>query len=156
MMLERWDPFGEIMSLRQAMDRLFEEAWIRPTRLWAEEGMYTPIDLSETEDEFIVKMALPGIKPDEVEINVTGNTLTVRGEHKEDKEAQQARTWHRREIRYGRFERSIALPTEVQADRAEATFENGMLTLRLPKAEAAKPKRIPISTPQRTLPGQAT
>lgn len=143
MTLARWDPFREIMSLREAMDRLFEEAFVRPGRLMGAETVSMPVDVAEDEQSITVKAALPGIKPDEIDVNITGNVLTIRGEHKEEEE-RKGQTWHRRELRYGRFERSMTLPTEVQAEQAEATFENGVLTLRLPKAEAAKPKRIQV------------
>lgn len=153
MVLARWDPFSEITSLRQAMDRLFEEAWVRPSRLFGLEGQYVPLDVAEGEHEYTIRAALPGIKPEEVDISVVGNVLTIRGEHKEEQEEKQ-RTWHHREIRYGRFERSVTLPTEVQAERAEATFKDGILTLRLPKAEAARPKRIQVKG-QPTIEGTA-
>ena len=155
MTLSRWDPFGEMTSLRQAMDRLLEDAWVRPSRFFQGEGQQVPLDVAEDEHNYTVKVALPGIKPDEVDINVVGNVLTIRGEHKEEQEEEQ-QTWHRREIRYGRFERSVSLPTDVQADQADANFENGVLTLRLPKAEAAKPKRIQIKGSQQAIEGSTT
>lgn len=146
MTLARWDPFREMMSLRQAMDRLFEEAWVLPSRFFAPEGIYIPpIDVTEDDQNIIVKAALPGLRPEEVDISVTGDALTIRGEHKAEEERKE-QTWHRRELRYGRFERTITLPTAVQAEQAEAIFENGVLTLRLPKAEAVKPKRIQVKS----------
>lgn len=152
MTLAQWDPFGELMTLRQAMDRLFEEAWVRPGRFLAAEGFSVPMDVAEDEHYITVKVALPGVRPEEVDVSVVGNVLTIRGEHKEEQEQKQ-QTWHRRELRYGRFERSLTLPTEVQADQAETNFEYGILTLRLPKAEAARPKRIQIKSQQPPIEG---
>jgi HSP20 family protein len=97
----------------------------------------------QTDDEVVVKASLPGFKVDEVQINVTGDVLTLRGEMKQEEEKKE-RAWHIREHRWGSFERSIALPTEVTADKAVADFENGILTITLPKAEEVKPKTITV------------
>jgi HSP20 family protein len=91
----------------------------------------------------VVKAAIPGFKADEVQINVTGDILTLRGETKHEEEKKD-KAWHIREHRWGSFERSIALPTEVMADKAAADFENGILTITLPKAEEVKPKTISV------------
>ena len=140
--LIRWEPVREMMTLREAMDRLFDDAFTRPISMSAVSGM-PAIDLYQTADEIVVKAALPGLKPDEVQISVTGEVLTLRGEFKQQEEKKEA-TWHIREQRYGSFERSIMLPTEVQTDKAKADFENGILTISLPKAEAVKPRTINI------------
>lgn len=140
--LIRWEPVREMMTLREAMDRLFDDAFTRPLSMSAVSAM-PAIDLYQTADEIVVKAALPGLKPDEVQISVTGEVLTLRGEFKQQEEKKEA-TWHMREQRYGSFERSIMLPTEVQTDKAKADFENGILTVSLPKAEAVKPRTINI------------
>ncbi len=140
--LIRWEPVREMMTLREAMDRLFDDAFTRPLSMSAVSAM-PAIDLYQTVDEIVVKAALPGLKPDEVQISVTGEVLTLRGEFKQQEEKKEA-TWHMREQRYGSFERSIMLPTEVQTDKAKADFENGILTVSLPKAEAVKPRTINI------------
>ncbi len=140
--LIRWEPVREMMTLREAMDRLFDDAFTRPISMSAVSSM-PAIDLYQTADEIVVKAALPGLKPDEVQISVTGDVLTLRGEFKQQEEKKEA-TWHIREQRYGSFERSIMLPTEVQTDKAKADFENGILTISLPKAEAVKPRTINI------------
>jgi HSP20 family protein len=132
----------EIMTLREAMDRLFDDAFTRPLSLSAVSAM-PAIDLYQTNDEVIVKAALPGLKADEVQISVTGDVLTLRGEFKQEEEKKEA-TWHIRERRFGSFERSVMLPTDVQTDKARADFENGVLTVTLPKAEAVKPRTISI------------
>lgn len=140
--LIRWEPVREMMTLREAMDHLFDDAFTRPLSMSAVSAM-PAIDLYQTADEIVVKAALPGLKPDEVQISVTGEVLTLRGEFKQQEEKKEA-TWHMREQRYGSFERSIMLPTEVQTDKAKADFENGILTVSLPKAEAVKPRTINI------------
>jgi HSP20 family protein len=142
--LTRWEPMREMMTLREAMDRLFDDAFTRP--LSGRDGWSVPaIDMYQTEDEVVVKATLPGFSPDDVQINVTGDMLTLRGETKHEEETQE-KSWHIREHRFGRFERTIPLPVQVTADRANAEFENGMLTITLPKAEEVKPKTIAVRT----------
>jgi HSP20 family protein len=141
--LTRWEPVREMMTLREAMDRLFDDAFTRPISL-RDGGWSAPaIDMYQTDDEVVVRAALPGFKADEVQINITGDVLTLRGEMNQQEEKQE-RAWHIREQRWGSFERSIALPTEVTADKAVADFENGILTITLPKAEEVKPKTITV------------
>ena len=140
--LIRWEPARDMMTLREAMDRLFDDAFTRPFSL--RDGWTVPaIDMYQTDDEVVVKAALPGIKADEVQINITGEVLTLKGEvrHEEDKKEK---AWHIHEQRWGSFERSLVLPTEVVADKTKAEFENGVLTITLPKAEEVKPKVINI------------
>ena len=143
--LTRWEPMREMMTLREAMDSLFDDAFTRPIN--PRDGGWTSpaVDMYQTDDEVVVRAALPGFKSDEVQINVTGDVLTLRGETKHEEE-QKERAWHIREHRWSSFERSIALPTEVRADKAVADFENGILTITLPKAEEVKPKTITVKT----------
>lgn len=143
--LIRWEPFRELISLREMMDRLFEESFARPRGRWL-----VPLDLEtlavdmyETDDKIVVKASLPGVKPEEVDISVTGNTLTIKGETKAEEEVKEE-NYLRRERRYGAFSRSLSLPTQVEVEKAEAVFENGVLTLTLPKAEAVRPKTIKV------------
>ncbi|MGB8212790.1 MAG: Hsp20/alpha crystallin family protein [Anaerolineales bacterium] len=140
--LTRWEPVHEMMTLREAMDRLFDDAFTRPISM--REGSVVPaIDLFQTDDEVVVKAALPGLKAEDVHISVTADVLTLSGEFKQEAEKKEA-TYHIREHRYGSFERSVMLPTDVQTDKAKADFENGILTITLPKAETVKPKTINI------------
>lgn len=140
--LIRWEPAREMMTLREAMDRLFDDAFTRPLSL--RDGWSVPaIDMYQTDDEIVVKAALPGVKADEVQINITGEVLTLKGEMKYEEEKEE-KAWHIREQRYGSFERSIVLPTDVVADKAKADFENGILTITLPKAEEVKPRTITV------------
>ncbi len=139
--LMRWEPMRDMITLREAMDRLFDEAFTRPLSLM---NVSLPtIDMYQTDDEVVVEVAVPGLKPDEVQLTITGDTLTIRGEYKAEQEDKN-RTYHIRERQYGAFERSILLPTEVNADKAKAEFENGMLTITLPKAEEVRPKTITV------------
>ena len=102
-----------------------------------------PIDVYQTDDDIIVKATAPGMKADDIQISISGDTLTIRGEAEEEKEEEGAR-YHVRERRASSFSRSIMLPTSVNADKALAEFENGILTLTLPKAEEVKPKTITV------------
>ena len=141
--LTRWEPVREMMTLREAMDRLFDDAFTRPINL-RDGGWSAPaVDMYQTDDEVVVKVALPGFKADEVQINVTGDVLSLRGELKREQE-EKDKAWHIREHRWSSFERSVALPTQVKADGANADFENGILTITLPKAEEVKPKTISV------------
>jgi HSP20 family protein len=132
-----------MLTLREAMDRLFDDAFTRPLS-FNNGGWSSPaVDMYQTDDEVVVKAALPGFKADEVQINVTGDLLSIRGERKSDDE-QKEKSWHIREHRWDSFERSITLPTDVVSDQADASFENGILTIKLPKAEEVKPKTITV------------
>ena len=124
----RWEPFREVTSLRQAMDRLFDESFVRPSRLRPELRVgELPIDMCQTKDELVVKAALPEVKPEEVDISITGDILTIKGEHKEEQETKE-KDYLCKECRYSAFSRSVALPLQVKSDKAEAVFENGDLT----------------------------
>jgi HSP20 family protein len=131
------------------MDRLFDDSVLRLPAIWpgrAEYGPMTiPIDMNETDDHLVVRADLPGLKPADVDISLTGNLLTLRGEFRTEDEGE-AGTVHFRERRFGRFERSLVLPPQVDTDHAEATFAEGVLTVTLPKIEAAKPKRLAIKS----------
>ena len=136
--LTRWEPMREMMTLREAMDRLFDDAFTRPLSLSGVSAS-PAIDMYQTKDDVVVKATLPGLKAEDVDITVTGETLTLRGEFKQENEQKEA-SYHIREQRYGSFERSILLPTDVKADKAKADFENGVLTITMPIAEEVKPK----------------
>jgi HSP20 family protein len=143
--LSRWDPFHEMTTLRDAMNRLMESAFVSPTGLSSGETMPMPIDLSETDTEYTVHASLPGFKPEDVKVSVQNNVLTIEGERKYDREAKEGERNLISEHRYGKVSRSFSFATPVDADRAQANFEHGVLTLTLPKTEAARPKQIRIS-----------
>jgi len=127
------------------MDRLFDESVLQPMRVWREgaERMPLDIDMYQTDKDVVVKAALPGVKPEEVDITVTGDTLTIKGEHKEEREEKQE-GYLLKERSYGSFYRTLAIPAPVRSDKIEAVFDNGVLTLTMPKEEAAKPKQIKV------------
>ena len=143
MSIQRWEPFSELMSLRDAMDRLFEESFIRPGRLLGAPTGMVPVDIYRENSNLVVKAPLPGVKPEDIDVTVVGETLTIRGETKEEKEVKEENVI-RRERRFGAFSRTVDLPAPVDANKAKATFENGVLTLTLPVAEEAKPKEIKV------------
>jgi len=144
MTMMRWEPFKEMMTLRQAMDRLFEDSFVRAPRLLTDSlGGDILLDMYQTPNDVVVKASLPGIRPEEVDISIAEDVLTIKGEHKEEKEVKE-KDYLMKERRYGSFSRSISIPVSVKSDKAEAVFENGVLTLTLPKAEEVKPKQIKI------------
>ena len=150
----RWDPFRELQSMRETVDHLFDRGFGRPWRLAGLEEGFFPIDLLENDDDLVVKASLPGVKPDEVRISVTGDTLTIKGETTSETEEKKA-NYYRQERRYGSFQRSLSLPVKVDADKAEATFEHGVLNLRLPKAQDVRPKTIEVK-PKGVIEGQTS
>jgi HSP20 family protein len=143
--LVRWEPFRDLVSLREAMDRLFEESFVQSRVGWpAPVGMEAlAVDMYETDDVIVVKTAVPGVKPEDLDVSIVGDTLTIRGETKAEGEIKKE-NYIRRERRCGSFCRSLVVPLSVMADEAEAEFENGILTLTLPKAEEVKPKAIKV------------
>jgi HSP20 family protein len=147
--LTRWDPFSEMLTLRDAMSRLFEESFVRPAAIGREQAWSMPVDLRETDDTFIVDAVVPGLKPDDLNVTLENNVLTISGEMKQERQdGQEQGNYHRVERHYGRFIRSVALPTNVNTDQVEATLENGILHLEIPKAETARPRRIAIGNGQ--------
>ena len=153
MALTRWDPYSDLMTFRDMMDELFERSLVFPGRVLGRErqALTFPLDVIERDNDVIVKASLPGVKPEDVEINVVGNTVTIRGEAKSEEKVERG-NYVMQERRYGMASRTITLPTPVSADKAQARFENGVLTLTLPKSEEARPKRIPIQS-QKTIEG---
>ena len=144
----RWEPFKDMMSLREAMNRLFEDSFIRPSAWplpFEGETVGLPVDVIEGKDNVVVKASVPGLKPEDIDVSITGDTLTIKGETKSEEKVEQG-SYIRQERRYGKFERSLQLPSLVVVDKADAKFEHGVLTLTLPKAEEAKPKTIKVKT----------
>jgi HSP20 family protein len=143
--MTRYDPFSDMITLRQAMDRLFEDSFVSPLS-WRNvngESMSPALDVHQTPDEIVVTAALPGLKPEDVDITITGQTLSIRGEFKADEEVTRDQYLYR-ERRYGSFNRQLQLPVRTKGDAASATFDNGVLTLRIPKAEEVKPRQIEV------------
>jgi len=143
--LIRWEPEREMMTLREAMDRLFDDAFTRPLGPgdgWHGSGV-PAIDLYQTDNDVVVKATLPGMRADDVQISITGDVLNIKGEMKEKSESKE-KNYHIREQRWGAFERNVMLPTSVVSEKAKAEFEDGILTITLPKAEEVKPKMITV------------
>jgi HSP20 family protein len=144
----RWEPFRDVVSLRDAMDRMLDEGFFRvpvPFGPSAEGSM--AVDMYETDDSVIVKTAIPGVKAEDIDVSITGDTLTVKAETKEEEEVKRE-SYLRRERRYGSYCRSVTLPGGLHADKAEADYSDGILTLTLPKAEEVKPKSIKVTAKQ--------
>ena len=138
------DSFDVLMPLRDAMNRLIEESFIGPRfELWT--GRVFPVDIYETEDklQYVFKASLPGVKPEELEITAEGGTLTVRVVKKQEEKIEKG-SFLRHERFEGEMSRTIVLPSLIEAEKVEATFEHGVLTLTIPKAEAVKPKQITV------------
>ncbi len=142
--LIRFDPFDELRGMRRAMDRMFNDLMGVPGRALEWEGVASfPADMYETDDSVVVRAALPGLKASELDISVQGDVLTIKGETKREENVEKD-NYYRRELRYGAVSRTLALPVSVQHENAEASFEDGVLTVRLPKAEEVRPKTIKI------------
>jgi HSP20 family protein len=153
-LVRRSSPLGELVTLRHAMDRLFEDSFVRP-RAWGfptETSAGLPLDITSTADALVVEAALPGVKPEHVDITVEDGTLTIRAESREEREETRGETLVS-EIRRGSLSRTVTLPSGLEADKATATFEDGVLHLTFPRAEAVKPRQIRISP---TIDGQPT
>ena len=140
----RWNPYREMNQLLNAMDRRVDSRYLSP-RYLASQSWGVAVDVSESEDEYLIKASLPGINPEDLDINIESNVLTIKGEYKEEKESENRR-YHMRERRSGNFCRSFSLPNAVDTEAVEATYEAGVLTLSLPKAEEAKPQRIEVKS----------
>jgi HSP20 family protein len=127
------------------MDRLFEESFIRPSagRLAPLSVGALAVDMYETDQDVVIKSSVPGVKTEDLDITITGDTLTIKGETKTEEKVERA-NYIRQERRYGAFCRSLILPTTIVTEKAKAEFENGVLTLTLPKAEEVKPKTIKV------------
>jgi HSP20 family protein len=143
--VRRRSPFGELMTIRQAMDRMLDDESYRPFS-WggAFERPSLPLDVTTDADALTIEAALPGTKPEDVDITVENGTLTITGTTAEERKAGEG-SYLIQEIRRGTFSRSVTLPNGLEPDKAEATFEHGVLKLRIPRAEQVKPRQIRIS-----------
>ena len=144
--LTRYDPFREAVSLRDAMDRLFQESVVRPSTGLGRSGSWIPMDVEETADAYTMRVSIPGWTPEDVSVTVQEATVTVAGQHGASQQPrnEEGTTYHVRERSFASFSRTFSFPMPIDADRAKATYENGELVLTLPKAESAKPRQIKI------------
>jgi HSP20 family protein len=144
MSLVRWEPFKDLLTLREAMDRLFEDSFVRQGSRWVPGGEAScelPIDVYTTDESFVITASVPGMNPADVEIVLEGDTLTIKGQIVGPMENVD---YIARERPYGKFQRILRLNIPVQADKAEATFDRGILTLVIPKQEEIKPRTIKV------------
>ena len=150
MAIERWQPFSELMSLRQAMDKLFEDSVVRPSRGFAALGEVPipALDIYQTPSDVVVKATLPGLKPDDITIDISGDMLTIKGETKAEQEVKKE-DYIYQERRYGAFSRSVILPSGLKTEKCEATMDDGVLTLTIPKAQQVKPKAIKVKAKEK-------
>lgn len=150
MSLIRWDPYRQMRSFREAMDRLLDESVRRMRSSEGQEmeaGLYIPMDVFESGDQLVISAVAPGVKPDDLDINVSGNTLTIRGEIKRDEEPESRNVYFQERV-YGPFSRTITLSSEYDLDKVEATCHDGIIRIAVPKSEEAKPKQIKVKAGQ--------
>ena len=141
--IRRTSPRSELMSFRDAVDRLFDDTTFRPLA-WGGSEARLPLDITSSEDAITIEAALPGIHPEDVEITVHQDTLTIGVREQAERETQEGERVYR-ELRRSSGSRTLTLPTGLDTENARATFENGMLRLSIPRAEAAKPRQIPVT-----------
>jgi len=142
----RYDPFREALSLRNAMDQLFAQSFVRPN--WgssASAGRGVTMDVLETEQGYQVRVGLPGVKPEDLDLSVQQNTLTIKGQFRSSVKPDQQVNWLVQEISEGSFERSITFPKPIDADKIDTSFEQGVLSITVPLSEASRPKKISIT-----------
>jgi len=145
MAIARYTPLTDFVSLRDAMDQLFQESFIRPNGSSGVAGQIAmPVDLWETKDAYHLRADLPGFTPDDIVINVTGDTVSLSGEAKAAADVP-SDGWLRQERRSGKFQRAFTLPVQIDSNAVTAQFSNGVLDLVLPKSEAVKPKTVKIT-----------
>jgi HSP20 family protein len=153
MALTPWEPFDELMrepfeglvSLRDAVNRLFEESVISPRR-FAPFGRVFPVDVRETDTDYVIEAALAGFKPEELQITALENTVTIQATRKREQKTEQAGKYVRQERYEGEMSRTVGLPGPIDPDKVSAIYEHGVLTLHAPKTEAAKAKQITVQT----------
>ena len=142
--ISRWDPFRDLVEMQQEMNRVFDGFFGRPASAAAAERMWMPLcDMYETKDDLYVAFELPGVREKDVSVSISGDLLTLRGERKWERELKDE-NYHRLERVYGKFERSVPLPVPVEAEKVKATYRDGVLEIKLPKAEKVKPREIKI------------
>ena len=150
MALNRWSPMGELASLHTAMDRLFGDFFGTPLTTNGEQATtptwYLPLDIVDQGNGYHIKAAVPGFSPEEVEVTYSDGMLNISAQHRQESTTKDEKgTYLRRELTYGNYMRSVQLPGEVKQEGIKATFDNGVLTIDVPKVPAAQPVKIQIS-----------
>ena len=145
--LIQWNPLREMVSLRERMNRLFDDSWFR-TDGYGDDvamGMWSPaVDMFEKDDHLVIKAELPGMEKKDINLDLKDGVLTLRGERKHENEIKDE-NFYRREMSYGKFVRTFSLPSDVDPDKINAEFQNGLLTIEVPKPEQHKPKQITVN-----------
>ncbi len=143
-MIERWDPFREMRALRDSFNRFFDEALLRPSSDWLAGFRDQPaMNVYETDTGVTVEVHLPGIKREEIDVTLSGNTLTIKGERRASEEVKEEH-YLRREVHYGAFLRRVTLPEYVDLEKPEATFADGVLKIAFPRVAAPQPRKIEL------------
>jgi HSP20 family protein len=146
-LIRRPSPFSDLLSLRSAVDRIFDEPLFRTVAgSGVDEQLAMPLDIYTTDEALVIEAALPGVRPEAVDVSVLGDTLTLTASSASERD-EEKNGYHVREVRRGRFSRTVTLPSGLKSDAASATFENGILRLAFPKAEQARPRQIPVTAP---------
>ncbi|OGV96445.1 MAG: molecular chaperone [Nitrospinae bacterium RIFCSPLOWO2_02_FULL_39_110] len=146
MALVRWEPFKDLLSIHERMNRLFEDTLFRPRGMEEElaKGTWAPaVDIYETQNDIVLKAELPGLTQKDINVEVRDNTLILKGEKKFEKEVKEE-NYHRIERSYGSFQRMFTLPDTIQQDKVKAKFKEGVLEIVMPKEEKAKPKLVKV------------
>jgi HSP20 family protein len=144
MAMSRWDPFRELSSIQNELNRLFGRTFGSESTEEVRSAAWVPaVDVAETEERFVITAELPGVKPDDVDISVENSILTVQGERRFYEETKEE-DYHRIERRFGSFARSVTLPSTADPEGIQASFDAGVLRIEVPKKEEAKPRKIQI------------
>jgi HSP20 family protein len=154
--ISRWDPWGDISSLRDAMNQLFEEGFSKPRNGAGANVLGLAVDVEETPDAYRIHASVPGVSRDEVSISLLGSTVTIRGERPEQRCEEKDGRWLIRERQSGAFQRSVTLPGAIDGDSAAADFVNGVLTVTLPKAERDRVRHISVRSGESAAPIEST
>ena len=145
MVIRRWDPFSDMRRMQQAMDRMWQGAYSQGGGEPEMERWSVPLDVFEQGEDIFVEASLPGVKPEDIDVSIKDNLLTIKGSTSAETEGGDG-NYLVRERRFGAFHRSLRLPNTVDTDRAEPRYENGVLTVVLPKAESKKAKQLLVRT----------
>lgn len=141
MAMRRFEPMSELTPLREAMDRLFEQSFLRP--IFPSFREILPIDMYQTDSDVVIKAAVPGLRPEDIDIKIVGDTISISGESKAQRETKEE-NYMLQEMSVGRFHRDVMSPVALKSDQAQASFENGVLTIKIPKAESVKTKQVKV------------
>ncbi len=143
-LVRRPSPMADVVTVRDLMERLFDDRFMRSMWSWSEASEVTPpLDLYATPEAVIAKVALPGVKPEDIDVSIADDVVTIRGSYEEQKDLTESGYVHS-ELSRGSFSRSFALPTAVKAEATTASFTDGLLTLTLPKSEEVKPRHVKV------------